>query len=99
MLKLGNSGPIQRFFSREAEITLSEQGSFKNKAVAKACCFYRYTFFLHEVRLVHIANEKCMGSVHVHSVSMVIVSLISRASPRDLGHYNYIIDTSYPCIL
>ncbi len=44
--------------------------------------------FLPEAGLVHIANEKwdLNQLVHVHSVSMVIVSL--GIWDRDLGHYN-----------
>ena len=61
---------------KQKSSSLSKQDIFKNKAVAKACYFYRYTFCLRQ-------HEKwdLNQLAHVHSVSMVIVSLIPRAKP------------------
>ncbi len=85
--------PMQRFFIavKQKSSSLSEQDIFKNKAVAKACCFYRYTSCLRQP-MKSKSVSTCAFSIYCYSVPYH--EGFARGM-RDTKH----IDTSCPCTI
>ncbi len=70
---------------KQKSSSLSEQDIFKNKTVAKACCFYRYTSCLRQPMKSAwdlISQHMCIRYLWLQCPSSI------GQSPRDMGHYN-----------